>query len=141
MNKPGVSWCVVVAGAEGVVFVVFGVHVRAGGWLLVVGSGDVTRDVIPQIAQGGHRVDPRRPFPPLGVGRISARWGVGHLGLVVAGAAPGGHLLGLGASHKVLPPVDGGHHGAFAKGGQAFSVRGGERGALVSGDVDQAVEE
>ena len=43
---PVASWCVVVGGAGGVVYVVHEGHVRGGGWLLVVGDGDVSRDVV-----------------------------------------------------------------------------------------------
>ena len=50
---PVASWCVVVGGGEGVVYVVLEGHVR-GGWLLVVGAGDVFRDLVPEVAQRGH---------------------------------------------------------------------------------------
>ena len=59
--------------------------------------------------------------------------GMGHVGLAVAGAARGGHPLRLGLSNKVSPPVNGGHPDAVPWRGRAFAVRGGERGALVSG--------
>ena len=62
-----------------------------GGWLLVVGGGDIARNVVPEIPQGGHPVDPCLPFPRLGIGGVGAAWGVGHVGLVVAGAALGVH--------------------------------------------------
>ena len=39
VDQPGVGWCVVVGGGEGVVSVVHEGHVRGGGWLLVVGVG------------------------------------------------------------------------------------------------------
>ena len=39
---PVVSGCVVVGGGEGVVQIVHEGHVRGGGWLLLVGGGDVT---------------------------------------------------------------------------------------------------
>ena len=54
MHHPGVSWCVVVGGGEGEVQIVHESHVRGGGWLPVVGVGDVPRDVVPEVAQGGH---------------------------------------------------------------------------------------
>ena len=50
-------------------------------------------------------------------------------------------MLPLGVSDKVLPPVDRGHPDAVSWGEQAFDFRGGERGALVSGDVEEGVEE
>ena len=84
---PVASWCVVVGGGEGVVYVVHEGHVRGGSWLLVVGGGGDSRDVVPEVAQGGHPVDPCLPLQSLGVAEGGARWGVGHLGLVVAGAA------------------------------------------------------
>ena len=39
---PVASWCVVVGGGEGVVCVVHEGHVHGGGWLLVVGAGDIS---------------------------------------------------------------------------------------------------
>ena len=109
MDHPDVRWCVVVDGGEGVVFVVHEGHVRGGGRLLVVGGGDVARDMVPEVAQGGHAVDRRPPFPRLGVSCGGGRWGVGHVGLAVAGAALGGHPLRPGVSNKVSPPVNGSH--------------------------------
>ena len=88
---PVASWCVVVGGGEGVVCVVYEGHVRGGSWLLVVGVGDVSRELVPEVAQGGHPVDPRLPFPVLGVAWGGAGWGVRHVWLVVAGAALGVH--------------------------------------------------
>ena len=41
--------------------VVYGVdegHVRGWAWLLVVEAGDIASDVVPEVAQGGHPVDP-----------------------------------------------------------------------------------
>ena len=67
-------------------------HVRGGGWLLVVIGGDVPRDVVPEVAQGGHPGDPCFPLPLLGVAGGGAGWGLGHVGLLVAGAALGVHL-------------------------------------------------
>ena len=38
-------------------------------------------------------------------------------------------------------PVDGGHADPAPRGGRALAVRGGEWGAVVSGDVEEGVEE
>ena len=62
-------------------------HVRAGGWLLVFGGGDISRDVVPEVPQGGHPGDPCFPLPLFGVAWGGAGWGMGHVGLSVAGAA------------------------------------------------------
>ena len=86
---PVVSGCVIVGGGEGVVQIVHEGHVRGGGWLLVVGGGDVPRDVVPDVAQGGHPGYPCFPLPLFGVVGGGAGWGVGHVGLAVAGAALG----------------------------------------------------
>ena len=88
---PVVSGCVVVGGGEGVVQILHEGHVRGGGWLPLVGGGDVPRDVVPQVAQGGHPGYPCFPLPLFGVVGDGAGWGVGHVGLVVAGAALGVH--------------------------------------------------
>ena len=64
---PVVGGCVVVGGGEGVVQIVHEGHVRGGGWLLVVGGGDVPRDVVPKVAQGGHPGYPCFPLPLFGV--------------------------------------------------------------------------
>ena len=141
MHQPGVGWCVIVDGAEESVCVANEGHVRGGGWLLVVGGGDVARDVVPEVAQGGHMVNPRPPFPRHGVGLGGAGWGFGQVRLWVAGANLGVHPPQLGVSDKVSPPVDGGHPDAVACGGWALAVRGLQRGALVSGDVQEGVEE
>ena len=111
------------------------------GWLLVVGSGNVARDVIPEVAKGGHTINPRPSFPVHDVGWGGAGWGVGNVGLVVAGAALGCHLPRLGISDKLSPPVDGGHPDTVSSGGRALAIRRGERRALVSGDVEEGVEE
>ena len=84
---PVVSGCVVVGGGEGVVQIVHEGHVRGGGWLLLFGDGDVPRDVVPEVAQGGHSGYPCFPLPLFGAVGGGARWGVGHVGLVVAGVA------------------------------------------------------
>ena len=89
MHHPVVSWCVVVDGGEGVVQIVHESHVRGGGWLPVVGAGDVPQDVVPEVAQGGHPGYPCFPLPFFGVAGGGAGWGVGHVGLAVAGAALG----------------------------------------------------
>ena len=47
---PVVCACVVGGGGEGVVQIVHEGHVRGGGWLLLVGHGDVPRDVVPEVA-------------------------------------------------------------------------------------------
>ena len=41
----------------------------------------------------------------------------------------------------MLPPVDGGHPDPAPRGGRALAVWGGAWGAVVSGDVEQGVEE
>ena len=89
MHHPVVSWCVVVGGGEVAVQIVHESHVRGGGWLLVVGGGDLPRDVVPEVAQAGHLGYPCFPLPLFGVARGGAGWGVGHVGLAVAGAALG----------------------------------------------------
>ena len=93
--------------------------------------------MVPEVAQGGHAVNPGPPVPSHGVGLGGAGWGLGDVGLAKAGAARGGHPLGLGVSHKVPPPGDQGHPDAVSWGGRAFAVGAGERGALVSGDVEE----
>ena len=50
MHHPVPSWCVAVGGGERVVQIVHEGHVLGGGWLLVVGGGDVPRDVVPEVA-------------------------------------------------------------------------------------------
>ena len=67
VHHPMASWCVVVGGGEGVVQIVHEGHVRGEGWLLVVRGGDVPWDVSPEVAQGGHPVDPCFPFRLFGV--------------------------------------------------------------------------
>ena len=141
MYYPVASWCVLVGGGEGVVYVVHEGHVRGGGWLLVVGGWDVSRDVVPEDAQGGHLVDPCLPFPLLGVARGGVGSGVGHVGLVVASAAPGVHPPQHGLSDKVSPPVDGGHPNRAPRGGRAVAVRGGKPGAVVSGDAEEGIKD
>ena len=94
--NPVVSGCVVVGGGEGVVQIVHEGHVRRGGWLLLVGGGDVSRDVVPEVAQGGHPGYPCFPLPLFGAVGGGTGWGLGHVGLVVAGVALG-----------VLPPRHG----------------------------------
>ena len=89
MHHPVVSWCVVVGGGEGVVQIVHESHVRGGGWLPVVGGGDVPRDVVPEVAQGGHPGYPCFPLPLFDVVGGGAGWGAGHVGLPVAGVAVG----------------------------------------------------
>ena len=138
---PVVCGCVVVGGGEGVVQVVHEGHVRGGGWLLLVGGGDVPRDVVPEVAQGGHPGYPCFPLPLFGAVGGGAGWGVGHVGLVVAGAALGVHPPRHGVSDQVSPPVDGGHPDPAPRGGRALAVWGGAWGALVSGDVEEGVEE
>ena len=66
---------------------------------------------------------------------------MGHVWLMVADATLGVHLPRLGVFAKVLPPVDSGHAHSVPCGGRALAVRGGMRGALVSGDVEEGVEE
>ena len=98
VHHPVAGWCVVVGGEEGVVQIVHEGHVRGGGWLAVVGVGDVPRDVVPEVAQGGHSGYPCFPLPLFGVAGSGAGWGVGHVGLAVAGAALGVHPLRHGVS-------------------------------------------
>ena len=93
-----VSGCVVVGGGEGVVQIVHEGHVHGGGWLPLVRGGDVPRDVVPEVAQGGHPGYPCFPLPLLGVVGGGTRWGVGHVGLAVAGAALGAVPLRHGVS-------------------------------------------
>ena len=88
---PVVSGCVVVGGGGGVVQIVHEGHVRGGGWLPLFGGGDVPWDVVPEVAQGGHPGYQCFPLPLFGVVGGGAGWGVGHVGLVVAGAALGVH--------------------------------------------------
>ena len=47
LYHPVVCGCVVAGGGEGVVQIVHQGHVRGGGWLLLVGGGDVPPDVVP----------------------------------------------------------------------------------------------
>ena len=84
---PVVNGCVVVGGGEGVVQTVHEGHVRGGGWPLLVGGGDVPRDVVPEVAQGGHPGYRCFPLPLFGAVGGGAGWGVGHVGLVVARVA------------------------------------------------------
>ena len=95
---PVVSGCVVVGGGEGVVQIVHEGHVRGGGWLPLVRGRDVPRDVVPEVAQGGHLGHPCFPLPLFGVVGGGARWGMGHVGLAVAGAALGAFPLRHGVS-------------------------------------------
>ena len=136
-----VCGCVVGGGGEGVVQIVHEGHVRGGGWLLLVGGGDVPRDVVPEVAQGGHPGYPCFPLPLFGAVGGGVGWGVGHVGLVVAGAALGVHPPRHGVSDQVSPRVDGGHPDPAPRGGWALAVWGGAWGALVSGDVEEGVEE
>ena len=98
VHQPVVSWCMVVGGGEGVVQIVHESHVRGGGWLPVVEGGDVPQDMVPQVAQGGHPGYPCFPLPLFGVAGGGAGWGVGHVGLAVAGAALGVRPLRQGVS-------------------------------------------
>ena len=141
VHHPVVSWCAVVGGGEGVVQIVHESHVRGGGWLPDVGGGDVPRDVVPEVAQGGHPGYPCFPLPLFGVVGAGAGWGVGHVGLTVAGAALGAVPLRHRVSDQVLPPVDGGHPDPAPRGGRALAVWVGAWGAVVSGDVEEGVEE
>ena len=68
-------------------------------------------------------------------------WGEGHVGLAVADAARTGHPIRLRLSDKVPPLVGGGHSDAVSWGGRAFAVGAGERGPLLSADVEQGVAE
>ena len=108
MYYPVVCGCVVVGGGEGVVQIVHEGHVRGGGWLLLVGGGDVPRDVVMEVAQAGHPGYPCFPLPLFGAVGGGAGWGVGHVGLVVAGAALGVHPPRHGVSNQVSPQSMGG---------------------------------
>ena len=55
---PGAGGCVVVSDGGGAVYVVHEGQVCGWGWLLAVGAGNIARDVVPEVAQGGHPVDP-----------------------------------------------------------------------------------
>ena len=88
---PVVRGCMVVGCREGVVQIVHEGHVRGGGWLPLIGGGDVPRDVVPEVAHGGHPGYPCFLPPLFGVVGGGAGWGVDHVGLVVAGAAIGVH--------------------------------------------------
>ena len=136
-----VCGCAVGGGGEGVVQIVHEGHVRGGGWLLLVGGGDVSRDVVPEVAQGGHPGHPCFPLPLFGAVGGGVGWGVGHVGLAVAGAALGAVSLRHGVSDQVSPPADEGHPDPAPRGGRALAVWGGAWGALVSGDVEEGVEE
>ena len=89
VHHPVASCCVVLGGGEGVVQIVHEGHVRGGGWLPVVGAGDVSRDVVPEVAQGGHAGYPCFRLPLFGVARGGAGWREGHVVLAVAGVALG----------------------------------------------------
>ena len=119
-------------GGEGVVAVVHEGHGRGGGRLAVGGVGDFGLDVVPEIVQGGHTVDPRPPFPCHGGSWGVVGWVLGHVRLAAAGAACGSYPLLLGVSNKLLPPVDGQHPDAVSFGGW---------GVFVSGSVDEGIEE
>ena len=70
------SWCVVVDAGKGVAQIVHESHVRGGGWLPVVGGGHVPRDVVPEVAQGGHPGYPCFPLPLFGVVGGGGGWGM-----------------------------------------------------------------
>ena len=70
MHHPVASWCVVVVGGQGVVLIVHEGYVREGGWLLVVGGGDIPRDLVPEVAEAGHPGNPCFPFPLFAVPHI-----------------------------------------------------------------------
>ena len=65
---------------------------------------------------------------------------MGHVGLLVAGAAIGVHPPRHGGSDQLLPSVDGGYPDSVPCRRRALAVSGGERGAVVSGDVEEGVE-
>ena len=89
VHHPVAIGCVVVGRGEGVLQIVHKGHVRGGGWLPVVGGGNVPRDVVPEVAQGSHPGYPCFPLPLFGVAGGGAGLGVGHVGLAVPGAALG----------------------------------------------------
>ena len=86
-------------------------------------------------------IDPWLSMPRLGIGGGRTRWDLGHVRLVVAGAALRVHPLRHGVSGRVSPPVHGGYPDSVPCGGRALALRGGERGTVVSGDVEEGVEE
>ena len=67
--------------------------------------------------------------------------GVGHVGLMVAGAALGVHPPRHGESDKLSPRVDRWHQDSAPRRGQALAIRGGRRGAVVSRNMEEGVEE
>ena len=127
MYHPVVCGCVVVGGGEGVVQIVHEGHVRGGGLLLLVGGGDVPRDVVPEVAQGGHPGYPCFPLPFFGAVGGGAGWGLGHVGLVVAGAALGVHPHGTGCPTRCRPQSMGGTQ-IQVPGGGGLSPSGVARG-------------
>ena len=60
---------------------------------------------------------------------------------MVAGAALCVHTPRHAVSDNGSPPVEGGHPDSAPRQGRALAVRGGERAAVVSGDVEEGVEE
>ena len=81
VHHPVASSCVVVGGGEGVVQIVHEGHASGGGWLPVVGVGDVPRDVVPEVAQGDRPGYPCFRLPLFGVAGSGAGLGLGHVGL------------------------------------------------------------
>ena len=72
---------------------------------------------------------------------VGAGWGLGHVRLAVAGAALNAVRLRHWGSDQVSPPVDGGHPDPASRWGRALAVWGGEWGAVVSGNVEEGIEE
>ena len=105
------------------------------------GGVAVALDMVLEVDQGGYTVDPCPPFSRLGGAQGGAGSGVGHVGHVVAAAALGVHPPRPGVSNKVSRPVDGGHRDSVPCGGRALAVRGGDKVELLSGDVEEGVEE
>ena len=122
-------------------YVVHEGHVLGGGWLLVVGGRTSPETCSLKLLREA-----------ITSTHVSLSHALVSLGLAVGGAwamlGSWEQMLTLGAhppqqrvSNKVSPRVDGGHPDSAPRGGRALAVRGGEPGALVSGDVEEGVEE
>ena len=97
---PVVSGCVVVGGGEGVVQIVHEGHVRRGSWLPVVGGGDVPRDVVPEVAQGGHPGYPCFKVAVKGIGTLQRQQF--HLGLTAQKICADDDVKGVSVEHLAV---------------------------------------